>query len=149
MRFLLVFLMMALTVSLPLGVAKASIQGGCVGTLETGRSDAVGWIDMNTMLQLGDPEVPHLFLVVSEDGTRTEYMDGNGLIRPDESMPAWLAPVETVGQYSLSVDGFECVVDVAAGGEIQHEFRGEVAQDAPFPAAVKDLWTVHTAPFFK
>jgi hypothetical protein len=149
MRVLLVLLMMALTASLPLGVAKASIQGGCAGTLETGRSDAVGWIDMNTMLQLGDPEVPHLFLVVSDDGTRTEYVDGKGLVRPDEFMSAWLAPVETMGQYSLSVDGFECVVDVTANGEIQHEFRGEVVQDAPFPAAVKDLWTVHTAPFFK
>ena len=103
--------------SLPVSAAQASIRAGCAGTIETGRSDAVGWIDANVMLQLGEAEVPSRFIVTAPDGSVVEHIDGAGLTPPDEVMPVWLAPVSGPGEYVLKVDGFGCVVEITAGGE--------------------------------
>lgn len=117
MKVVFVLVMGLVAMSLPVSAAQASIRAGCAGTIETGRSDAVGWIDANVMLQLGDAQVPSHFVVTAPDGSTDEYIEGVGLTPPDVVMPVWLAPVNGPGEYVLEVDGYDCVVEITAGGE--------------------------------
>jgi hypothetical protein len=133
------------------GVVDASVRGGCAGTIETGRSDAVGWIDTNVMLQLGEPEAPHRFLVEAPDGSEVAYSDGAGLTPPSEAMPVWLAPASKFGTYRLDVDGYECTVEVTSAGEPDtdaHDHR-TTRENSGSARPITDLdraWEIRSAP---
>lgn len=146
------FVLVALAIASP-APAQASIQGGCAGTAETGYGNAVGWVDLNTMLQLGEEaETPELFSVIAPDGTQVDYHRGEGLMPPTPSMPIWLAQVSGAGDYTIVIDGFDCVATVdpdSASGLLATV--DAVASEARPPEVQKDLsdetfWAARTAP---
>lgn len=136
-----------IAMSLLVGVAQASIRAGCAGTIETGRSDAVGWIDANVMLQLGEAQVPGRFIVTAPDGSVVEHIDGAGLTPPDEVMPVWLAPVNGPGEYVLEVDGYDCVVEITAGGETDLLTVTNGSNAAAPSVILDDTWQARSALF--
>ena len=99
----------ALVLPLP---ARAEILSGCAGTYDTGVPGAVGWVDGGVMLGLEAARPPGSFEVVGPDGTRTAYTDGAGLIPPTDSMPLWFAPVDELGDYTVTIDDEVCIVSV-------------------------------------
>jgi hypothetical protein len=116
--------------------ARASILGGCAGTYDTGVPGAVGWVDGGVMLGLEAARPPSSFKVVGPDGTRTTYTDGAGLIPPTDSMPLWFAPVDQLGDYTVTIDDEVCIVtvtDLAAAPT--HDDEVEISS-----------WTAHSAP---
>lgn len=147
MKVILVLLIGLVATSLPVSAAQASIRAGCAGTIETGRSDAVGWIDVNVMLQLDEAQVPGHFAVTSPDGSTQEYIGGVDLIPPDEVMPVWLAPVSGPGEYVLEVDGYECVVEITAGGETDLLTAPSGSNAAASSVDLGDTWQARSAPF--
>ena len=146
------FALVAFAITTP-APAQASIQGGCAGTAETGYGNAVGWVDLNTMLQLGDEaETPELFSVISPDGTQVDYHRGEGLMAPTPSMPIWLAQVSGAGDYTIIIDGYDCVATVDPGSASGLLTTVDAAaSEARSPEVQKDLsdeafWVVRTAP---
>ena len=147
MKVILVLVIGLVAMSLPVSAAQASIRAGCAGTIETGRSDAVGWIDANVMLQLGEAQVPSRFIVTAPDGSVVEHIDGAGLTPPDEVMPFWLAPVSGPGEYVLEVDGYECVVEITAGGETDLRTAPNGSKDDAPSVNLDDTWQARSALF--
>ena len=146
------FVLVALAIASP-APAQASIQGGCAGTAETGYVNAVGWVDLNTMLQLGEEaETPELFSVIAPDGTQVDYHRGEGLMAPTPSMPIWLAQVSGAGDYTIIIDGYDCVATVDPGSASGLLTTVDAAaSEARSPEVQKDLsdeafWAVRTAP---
>jgi hypothetical protein len=64
------------------------------------------------MLGTEPAQAPGLTTVVAPDGTTTTYRDGNGLIPPTDEMPIWFAPIDRLGDYTITTDGDECTVTV-------------------------------------
>lgn len=144
-------MLVALTIASPTP-AQASIRGGCAGTAETGYGNAVGWVDLNTMLQLGEEaETPELFSVISPDGTQVDYRRGEGLVAPTPSMPIWLAQVSGAGDYTIIIDGYDCVATVEPGSASELLTVDTVATGEVRPSEIQtDLsgetfWDVRTA----
>lgn len=132
---------------LPANPAHASIRAGCAGTVETGRSDVVGWIDMNVMLQLGEAQAPNRLVVTAPDGSVAEYIDGAGLTPPSEAMPVWLAPSSGQGEYTLDVDGYECVVELTADGETESDATPSEIPYDELNIKLDDNWKARTELF--
>jgi len=146
-KVILVLVIGLVAMSLPVSSAQASIRAGCAGTIETGRSDAVGWIDANVMLQLGEAQVPSRLVVTAPDGSVVEHIDGAGLTPPDEVMPVWLAPVNGPGEYVLEVDGYECVVEITAGGETNLRKAPNGSSAAASSVNLDDTWQARSELF--
>jgi hypothetical protein len=147
MKFLLpLYLVLAFLAITPFS-AQASIRAGCAGTIETGRSDAVGWIDANVMLQLGEAQTPGRFIVTAPDGSVVEHINGAGLTPPNEVMPVWLSPVSGPGEYVLEVDGYECVVEITAGGETNLRAASNGSNAAAPSVNLDDTWQARSALF--
>ncbi len=145
--------MLLLGAGLSVTPARASVPGGCAGTLYSGRSDAVGWIDLDVMAQLGDGVPPALFEVQGPDGSRASYVNGAGLEAPTPAMPIWLAPVTSIGTYTLIIDGgYDCVVEVTADGVTNTADGGEeTTSDTPIidpnvTIGDETFWEARTAP---
>ena len=118
------------------GAAYASILAGCVGTDDTAVPGVVGWVDVGVMLNTEAARAPGLTTVVAPDGTTTTYRDGNGLIPPTDEMPIWFAPVDRLGDYTVTTDGDECTVTVTT-----------LAESATPPSLPSDSgWEAHSAP---
>jgi hypothetical protein len=118
------------------GAAYASILAGCVGTDDTAVPGVVGWVDVGVMLGTETAQAPWLTTVVAPDGTTTSYRDGDGLIPPTDEMPIWFAPVDQIGDYTVTTDGDECTVAVTS---------------LPLEAATTSIpidigWEAHSAP---
>ena len=145
MKVILVFVIGLVAMSLPVGATQASIRAGCAGTIETGRSDAVGWIDANVMLQLGEAQTPGRFIVTAPDGSVVEHIDGAGLTPPDEVMPVWLSPVSGPGEYMLEVDGYDCVVEITAGGETDLLTAPNGSKDNELSVNLEGTWQARSA----
>ena len=119
--------------------AQASILAGCVGTDDTAVPGVVGAVDVGVMLGTEVAQAPGLTTVVAPDGTATNYRDGDGLIPPTDEMPIWFAPVNQLGDYTVTTDGDECTVTVTA-----------LAEAATPPSLPNDTsWEAHSAPITK
>jgi hypothetical protein len=119
-RILRVGLMLTLVLGVVLGTpirAQASILAGCVGTDDTAVPGVVGWVDVGVMLGTEAARAPGLTTVVAPDGTATNFLNGEGLIPPNDEMPIWFAPVNQLGDYIVTNDGDECKVAVTALAE--------------------------------
>ncbi len=147
MKVIFVLLIGLVATSLPVSTAQASIRAGCAGTIETGRSDAVGWIDANVMLQLGEAQTPGRFIVTAPDGSVVEHINGAGLTPPNGVMPVWLSPVSGPGEYVLEVDGYECVVEITAGGETNLRAASNGSNAAAPSVNLDDTWQARSALF--
>ena len=117
-------LRVALALMIVLGVAlgtpsraQASILAGCVGTDDTAVPGVVGWVDVGVMLGTEAAQAPGLTTVVAPDGTTTNYLNGDGLIPPTDEMPIWFAPVDQLGNYTVTTDGDACIATVTALAE--------------------------------
>jgi hypothetical protein len=97
--------------------AQASILAGCVGTDDTAVPGVVGWVDVGVMLGTEAAQAPGLTTVVAPDGTTTNYLNGDGLIPPTDEMPIWFAPVDQLGNYTVTTDGDACIATVTALAE--------------------------------
>lgn len=98
--------------------AKAGYPDGCVGGEDVGQTNVVGYADVGYMAA-GVATVPKELIVyglnpVSNEYSKTTFLDGVGLEAPSELMPVWLAPVEGPGTYVLITEGMNCVVQVPA-----------------------------------
>jgi hypothetical protein len=122
------------------GAARASILAGCVGTDDTAVPGVVGWVDVGVMLGTEAAQAPGLTTVVAPDGTTTSYRDGDGLIPPTDEMPIWFAPVDQLGDYTVTTDGDECTVVVTALSE------AIAAGEAELVSGVVGSWVPHSAP---
>jgi hypothetical protein len=118
------------------GAAYASILAGCVGTDDTAVPGVVGWVDVSVMLGTEAAQAPGLTTVVAPDGTTTTYRDGNGLIPPTDEMPIWFAPIDRLGDFTITTDGDECTVTVTT--------LAKVATPSSLPS--DSGWEAHSAP---
>jgi hypothetical protein len=118
------------------GAAYASILAGCVGTDDTAVPGVVGWVDVGVMLGTEPAQAPGLTTVVAPDGTTTTYRDGNGLIPPTDEMPIWFAPIDRLGDFTITTDGDECTVTVTT--------LAKVATPSSLPS--DSGWEAHSAP---
>lgn len=87
--------------------ARAEILAGCVAPADAGVTHLVGWVDGGVMLGMADPEPPASMRVIAPDGTMTDYLNGEGLIAPTNSLPIWFARAEQTGDYQLIINGEE------------------------------------------
>ena len=116
--------------------AQASILAGCVGTDDTAVSGVVGRVDVGVMLGTEAAQAPGLTTVVAPDGTATNFLNGDGLIPPTDEMPIWFAPVDQLGDYTVTTDGDACTVTVTA-----------LAEAVTSPSLPSDTgWEAHSAP---
>jgi len=99
------------------------------------------------MLQLGEAQTPGRFIVTAPDGSVVEHIDGAGLTPPDEVMPVWLSPVSGPGEYVLEVDGYECVVEITAGGETDRRTAPNDSNAAASSVILDDTWQARSALF--
>ena len=116
-------------------VARASILAGCVGTDDTAVPGVVGWVDVGVMLGTEAAQAPGLTTVAASDGTTTNYLNGDGLILPTDEMPIWFAPVNQLGDYTVTTDGDACVATVTALAE----------EEDPMLLSLNIDWEVHSA----
>ena len=107
----------------------ASLRAGCVGSDDIGVPGAVGWTDADLLFQLGPASPPHELVVQSPHGDSKTFLDGLGLELPTEVLPFWLAVVPENGEYTLIVDGYDCVVE--ASGVPDEDVISEVTELHP------------------
>lgn len=118
---------------------RASILAGCVGTDDTAVPGVVGWVDVGVMLGTEAAQAPGLTTVAAPNGTTTSYLNGDGLIPPEDEMPIWFASVNQLGDYTVTTDGDACTVTVTA-----------LAEAATPPSLPSDTgWEAHSAPVTK
>lgn len=112
-----------LIVAMQASPAKAGYPDECAGSADLGLTNTVGVPDVGVMLG-GEPTVPKEMVIYRFTGVLGEYslrryFDGEGLIRPTDSMPVWLATVDGPGTYLIIRDGESCVVTVEAADASQ------------------------------
>ena len=108
-------LLLAVSAAAP---ARAEILAGCVAPEDAGVTHLVGWVDGGVMLGMADPEPPASLRVIAPDGTVTDYLNGEGLIAPTDSLPIWFARAEQTGDYQLIINGEErCTIVVNDGSD--------------------------------
>lgn len=111
------------------GPVHASLRAGCVGSDDIGVPGAVGWTDADVLFQLGPASPPHELVVQSPTGDSKTFLDGQGLEPPTDVLPFWLAVAPENGEYTLIVDGYDCVV--AASGVPDEAVSAEVVELHP------------------
>ena len=121
-----------LIIAMQASPVKAGYPDECAGSADLGLANTVGVPDVGVMVG-GEPTVPKEMVIYRFTGVLGEYslqryLDGEGLIRPTDSMPVWLATVDGPGTYLIIDDGETCVVTVEAADASQ---PGE----SPLPSA--------------
>ncbi len=107
-----------LIVAMQASPVKAGYPDECAGSADLGLANTVGVPDVGAMVG-GEPTVPKEMIIYRFTGVLGEYslrryFDGEGLIRPTDSMPVWLATVDGPGTFLIIRDGESCVVTVEA-----------------------------------
>jgi hypothetical protein len=107
-----------LIVAMQASPVKAGYPDECAGSADLGLANTVGVPDVGAMVG-GEPTVPKEMIIYRFTGVLGEYslrryLDGEGLIRPTDSMPVWLATVDGPGTFLIIRDGESCVVAVEA-----------------------------------
>ena len=112
-----------LIVAMQASPVKAGYPDECASSADLGLANTIGVPDAGVMVG-GEPTVPKEMVIYRFTGVLGEYslrryFDGEGLIRPTDSMPVWLATVDGPGTYLIISDGEGCVVTVEAADATQ------------------------------